>query len=84
MAEKKKWIKGATENSHGQFRKKAEHAGKSTLAFAHDHETDEDRTGKQARLAENLIKAAHHSAHKTNKASASHKTIRTAMYGHKE
>lgn len=82
---KKKWIKNVTEHmDKGAFREKAEHAGKSTLAFAHDHETDEDRTGKQARLAENLIKAGHHNAHKANKASASHKTIRTAMYGHKE
>lgn len=54
----KKWIKQATENSHGQFRKKAERAGKSTLEYAHEHDKDGRKTGKQAVLAENLIHAA--------------------------
>jgi hypothetical protein len=56
MAEKKKkWIKAATENAHGQFRKKAESAGKTTREFAKEHEGDSGKTGKQARLAETLM-----------------------------
>lgn len=81
---KKKWIKSATENSHGQFKAKAEKAGMSTLAYAREHDEDGGTTGKQAILAENLMKAAHHNAHKVHKASASHKTIRHSFYGHKE
>lgn len=86
MAEKakKKWIKAATEGAHGQFREKAEKAGKSTASFAHEHEHDSGITGKQARLAETLMKAGHHRAEKAHKASASHKTIRQSFYGHKE
>lgn len=51
----KKWIKKATENSHGQFRAKAEKAGKSTAAFASEHADDSGKTGKQARLAKALM-----------------------------
>lgn len=51
----KKWIGKATANSHGQFREKAEKAGKSTAAFAKEHEHDGGKTGEQARLAENLM-----------------------------
>lgn len=85
MAEKtkKKWIKSATENSHGQFKAKAEKAGMSTLAYAHEHDEDGGTTGKQAVLAENLMKAAHHNAHKVHKASAAPSTIRKSMYGGK-
>lgn len=78
---KKKWIKGATENSHGQFKAKAEKAGMSTLSYAHEHDEDGGRLGKQAVLAENLMKAAHHNAHKVHKASAPHSAIRKSMYG---
>lgn len=78
---KKKWIKHATDNSHGQFREKAEKAGESTSAFAHEHEHDSGHLGKQARLAENLMKAGHHRAHKAHKAMASHRSIRKSMYG---
>lgn len=81
---KKKFIKHATENAHGQFREKAEKAGKSTLGFAHEHEHDSGVTGKQARLAEVLIKAGHHRAHKAHKQMASGKTIRKSMYGGEE
>ena len=57
MAEKKKkFIKQATENAHGQFRAKAEKAGMSTLGYAHEHEHDSGTTGKQARLAESINK----------------------------
>ncbi len=86
MAEKKKkWMKGVTEHMHkGVFSAKAKAAGESTSTFAHEHEGDGGKLGKEARLAETLMKAAHHNAHKVHKASASHKTIRQSMYGHKE
>jgi hypothetical protein len=51
----KKWIAGAVKNAHGQFRRKAEKAGKSTAEFAREHEHDKGKTGKQARLAETLM-----------------------------
>ena len=47
----RKWIKGATENAHGQFKAKAEAAGKSTAEFAKEKAHAEGRLGKQARLA---------------------------------
>lgn len=73
MAEvKKKWIKKATENSHGQFKAKAERAGESTHVFAKAHEHDSGKTGKQARLAEALM-----GLHKK----ASGKPMRQKMYG---
>ena len=52
---KKKWIKSATANAHGQFKAKAEAAGESTREFAKDHEHDSGKTGKQARLDETLM-----------------------------
>ncbi len=54
----KRWIAKATENAHGQFRKKAESAGETTREFADEHKGDSGRTGKQARLALNLMGAA--------------------------
>ena len=77
---KKRWIKSATSDSHGQFRAKAEKAGKSTLSYAHEHDEDGGKLGKQSVLAENLMKAAHHRAHKAHKASAPHSVIRKSMY----
>lgn len=68
----KKFIQKATENSHGQFRHKAEEAGKSTHEFAKEHEHDSGKTGKQARLALTLMKLGH------KKSSKDH---RTTMYG---
>lgn len=50
-----KWIKKATENAHGQFRKKAEAAGKSTKEFAEEKAGASGKLGKQARLAETLM-----------------------------
>lgn len=50
-----RWIKSATANSHGQFRKKAEAAGMSTAAFARKEEGAPGKLGKQARLAETLM-----------------------------
>jgi hypothetical protein len=55
----KRWVKEATENSHGQFRAKAEAAGMSTAAFARKHDSDSGKTGAQARLAENLMALPH-------------------------
>lgn len=62
MADKprrKNWVKSATANSHGQFRRKAEAAGKTTRAFAKEHDSDKGKTGAQARLAENLMGLSH-------------------------
>lgn len=74
---KKKWIKSAINPEHkGEFREKAEHAGKSTEAYAVEHEDDSGKTGRQARLAKTLM-AMHH-AHK--KHGASHKEIRHSFY----
>ncbi len=61
---KKKWIKEATENAHGQFKAKAEKAGKTTKEFATEHEHDSGKTGKQARLAETLM-GMHHKKNKS-------------------
>ena len=58
---KKKWMKQAFSGAHGQFKAKAEAAGKSTKEFAKEHEHDEGKTGKQARLAEVGMKAKHKS-----------------------
>lgn len=52
---KKRWIKAATENAHGQFRRKAEAVGETTREFAAKHEHDSGKTGAQARLAETLM-----------------------------
>lgn len=70
----KKWIKKATSEAHGQFREKAEKAGKSTKEFAKEHKGDSDKTGKQARLAETLM-----SMHKPTS-----KSMQGKMYGKKE
>lgn len=58
VPKKKGWIKKATENSHGQFRKKAEAAGESTREFAEDKRGEAGKTGAQARLALNLMHAS--------------------------
>jgi hypothetical protein len=52
---KKKWLKAALSDAHGQFKAKAEAAGESTAAFASEHAHDEGKTGKQARLAHTLM-----------------------------
>lgn len=49
------WIKSATANSHGQFRRKAESAGETTRQFASEHAGDGGKLGAQARLAKNLM-----------------------------
>jgi len=52
---KKKWIKGATANAHGQFAAKAKAAGETTREFAAEKEGASGKLGKQARLAETLM-----------------------------
>jgi hypothetical protein len=54
-AKPKKWIKGAVKHA-GAFKAKSEAAGETTREFAADHAADEGKTGKQARLAETLMK----------------------------
>lgn len=76
---KKKWIKSATKESHGQFREKAERHGESTDAYASEHEHDSGKLGKEARLAKNLM-GMHHGAKKH----ASSRHIMNSFYGHKE
>jgi len=63
----KHWIGGATKNSHGQFRAKAEKAGESTRLFAKKHEHDSGKIGKQARLAETLMGMSHGGKKKSRK-----------------
>lgn len=61
---KKKWMKKAFANAHGQFKAKAKAAGETTGEFAHEHEHDSGKLGKQARLAEvgmESHKKKHHS-----------------------
>lgn len=71
---KKKWMKKAFSNAHGQFKAKAEKAGESTKEFAQDHEHDSGKTGKQARLAEVGMAAHKQKGHSRVK----------AMYGNKK
>ena len=61
-----KWVRKATANAHGQFRRKAESAGMTTRAFAKAHEHDSGKTGKQARLAETLMGMSHKSRLRDN------------------
>lgn len=55
----KKWIAGATQDAHGQFRKKAQAAGMSTRAYAQQHKDDPGKLGKRARLAIVLMATQH-------------------------
>ncbi len=64
MAGRKNWIKKATSNSHGQFRKKAEDAGESTKQFAREHKDSGGTLGKQANLALNLMGAGKKRKHR--------------------
>ena len=57
---KKNWIKSAIPKSHeGKFSAKAERAGESTQEFAKKHEDAPGKLGKEARLAETLMKMGH-------------------------
>lgn len=72
----KLFIQKATENSHGQFKAKAESAGMSTKEYAEKHQHDTDKTGKQARLALTLMGMSHKEAK-----SRSVKDRQNTMYG---
>lgn len=51
----KNFIQDATADAHGQFVKKAQAAGMSTITFARKKANAPGITGKQARLAKTLI-----------------------------
>jgi hypothetical protein len=53
---KHKFIKKATENAHGQFKAKAEKAGKATRQYAVEKSDAPGKLGEEARLAETLMK----------------------------
>lgn len=55
---KKHWMKKAFANAHGQFKEKAEAAGKSTREYAAEKAGDPGKLGKEARLAEAGMKAS--------------------------
>jgi hypothetical protein len=59
VAKSRKWMAKAFAGSHGQFKAKAERAGKSTAAFASAHEHSKGKLGKQARLAQAGMHANH-------------------------
>lgn len=50
------FIAKATKNAHGQFRAKAKRAGYSTAAYAAREAHAPGRLGKQARLAQTLMR----------------------------
>lgn len=55
MAIKRRWIQKAIKRP-GAFSAKAKAAGKTTAEYAHEKEHAAGRLGKQARLAETLMK----------------------------
>jgi len=55
---KRKWIKGAIKHP-GSFSAAAKRGGKSTRAFAKEHEHDSGTLGRRARLAETLMGMNH-------------------------
>ncbi len=55
---KSKWISGAIKHP-GSFKAAAKRAGKSTAAFATEHQDDSGILGKRARLAKTLMKMRH-------------------------
>lgn len=61
---KKHWMKDAFKNAHGQFKAKAEKAGKSTREFAEEKKGAGGLTGKQANLALAGMGANHSRAEK--------------------
>lgn len=55
----KNFIANATADAHGQFVKKAQAAGMSTITFARKKSSAPGITGEQARLAKTLIGLNH-------------------------
>jgi hypothetical protein len=53
------WIKAATRNNKGSFRRSAEHAGKSTHEYAEEKKHASGTLGRRARLALTLGKMHH-------------------------
>lgn len=78
----KNWIKSATAGAHGQFKAKAERAGKSTAAFASEHSGDSGKLGKQARLAEALM-SMHKGGKKKEESHSMGKSMTKKLYGDK-
>lgn len=79
---KKKFIKVATKNAHGQFSEKAKEAGKSTREYAEEQQHAPGKLGKQARLALTLMGLASHGSNNDHAVKTrSHKEVREAMYG---
>lgn len=76
---KKKFIKEATKNAHGQFKAKAQAAGESTREFAESHKGSKGKLGKQARLALVLMRAS--GASKKKRSSGE---VRNKLYGSKD
>jgi hypothetical protein len=56
----RKWIAGATKNAHGQFAAKAKKAGVSTAAYAEKEKGAPGKLGKEARLAQTLMRESKH------------------------
>lgn len=81
MAGKKKhFIKAAINPEHkGQFKAKAEAAGKSTHEYAEEKKGDKGLVGKQARLALTLMGMNH--KHSEKKSHRTAKEVRSVMYG---
>ena len=55
----KHWMAKAFAHAHGQFKAKAKAAGKSTSEYAHEKAHSGGKTGKQANLALQGMKANH-------------------------
>lgn len=56
MAMHKYWIAKATSKNKGKFSEKAKRAGMTTAEYARKESTASGKTGKEARLAETLMK----------------------------
>ncbi len=49
------WIAGAVKKHPGSFRRSAARAGETTREFSNEHEHDNGKIGKRARLAKTLM-----------------------------
>lgn len=83
------WIKAATAGGHGQFRKKAEAAGKTTAEYASEKADAPGKTGQQARLAETLMGLHHNRARRAGETAKPPKETKSAgraakRYGKKD
>lgn len=62
-----KWIKKAVGDNKGKFAAKAEKAGESTAAFARDKADASGTLGKEARLAQTLMREGRKARSKRNR-----------------